>query len=81
MLQRDTVVMTRYTYLLRNLLQLAHMLLTLLFDGVRFLGLCLCPNPVLATENLFLRKQLALSEERPVTSERATNATRLGEVE
>jgi transposase InsO family protein len=52
-------------------------LLTLLDDGVRFLGLCLRPSPALAAEILFLRKQLALYEERTVTPRRATNTTRL----
>jgi putative transposase len=80
MLQRDTVVMARCMHLLRNLLQPAYTLLTLLFDGVRFLGLCLCSSPVLAAENLFLRKQLALYEERQVKPARATNATRLAMV-
>ena len=38
---------------------------------------CLRPAPVLAAENLFLRKQLALYQERHVKPARATNATRL----
>ena len=51
--------MTRYTRLLHHMLHLAGTLLTLLVDVVRFLRLCLRPAPVLAAENLFLRKQLA----------------------
>jgi transposase InsO family protein len=53
------------------------MLLTLLVDGIRFLPLCLRPAPVLAAENLFLRKQLAQYQERHIKPRRATNATRL----
>src|SRR5919109_5463911 len=69
--------MTRYTRLLHHVLHLAGTLLTLLADVVRFLRLCLRPAPVLAAENLFLRKQLALYQERHVTPRRATAATRL----
>ena len=42
--------------------------------------LCLRPAPALAAENLFLRKQLALYEERQVKPRRAPNATRLAMV-
>jgi hypothetical protein len=69
--------MTRFMYLLDNLSQLAQTLLTLLVDGVCFLGLRLCPSPALAAENLFLRKQLALYQERHVTSRRTTHAIRM----
>ena len=69
--------MTQCTRLLHNVLDLAGMLLTLLVDVIRFLRLCLRPAPVLAAENLFLRKQLALYQERQVTPRRATDATRL----
>jgi transposase InsO family protein len=58
------------------MLHLAGTLLTLLIDVVRFLWLCLRPAPVLAAENLFLRKQLAFYQERHVTPRRATDATR-----
>jgi hypothetical protein len=47
----------------RHLLQLAVMLLTLVIDALRFLGLCVRPSPRLAAGNLFLRKQLALYQE------------------
>jgi transposase InsO family protein len=57
--------------------QLASMLLSLIIDAVCYLGLCLCPSPALAAENLFLRKQLALYEERQVKPARVTNAIRL----
>jgi putative transposase len=52
------------------------MLLTLGVDAVRFLRLCLRLRPTLAAENLLLRKQLALYQERQVKPQRATNATR-----
>ncbi len=53
------------------------MLLMLLADGVRYVGLCLRSPTALAAENLFLRKQLALCRERSITPRRATPATRL----
>jgi putative transposase len=61
----------------RHVFQLASMLLTLIVDALRYLGLCLHPSPALAAENLFLRKQLALYQERNVKPRRATNATRI----
>jgi hypothetical protein len=69
--------MTRYPNLLRNLVLLACTLLTLLMDAWRFLHLCLRPSPTLAAENLFLRKQLALCQERQVKPRRPTQATRM----
>jgi putative transposase len=69
--------------MLKRLDQLCHvipfvsMLLTLAGDAIRYLGLCLWPSPLLAAENLFLRKQLALYQERKVKPRRATHATRL----
>jgi putative transposase len=77
LLQRDILTMTRYTRLLHDVLHLASMLLTLVVDIVQFLRLCLRPPTTLAAENLFLRKQLALYQERHVTPRRAHNATRL----
>jgi putative transposase len=73
----DTVVMIRCIRLLRNLMQFALPLLTLVCDAGRFLLLCLCPSPALAAEILFLRKQLALYQERHVKPRRATNAMRI----
>jgi transposase InsO family protein len=61
----------------RHVCHLASMLLVLIADAVRYLGLCLRPSPSLAAENLFLRKQLALCQERQVKPRRATNATRM----
>jgi putative transposase len=62
---------------LRHIIQPASMLLKLMVDAVCYLGLCLRPNPKLTAEVLFLRKQLALYEERQVKPRRATNATRI----
>ena len=56
------------------------MFLVLIADAVRYLGLCLRPSPALAAENLFLRKQLALYQERQVKPRQATHAIRLAMV-
>ena len=69
--------MRRFMHPLHFLIRLACTLLTLLVDVVRFLSLCLCPSPALAAENLFLRKQLALYQERHVKPRRAPNTTRM----
>jgi putative transposase len=62
---------------LHHLVQLVGLLLALVGDTARFLGLCLRPPAVLVAENLFLRKQLALYQERHIKPRRATDATRL----
>ncbi len=46
-------------------------------EFIRFLGSLLQSRSALAAENLFLRKQLALYQERQVQPRRATDATRL----
>jgi transposase InsO family protein len=69
--------MTKFPRLLYHFTQRACALLILLVDAARFLLLCLCPRPALAAENLFLRKQLALYQERHIKPRRATNATRI----
>src|SRR5919198_1111090 len=69
--------MTRCTGLLHNVWHFTGTLLTLLVDVARFLRLCLRPPSALAAENLFLRKQLALYQERHSKPRRATDATRL----
>jgi hypothetical protein len=69
--------MTTFPRRLRHLPQLAGMLLALLVDALRYLGLCLRPSAALAAENLFLRKQLALYQERHIKPKRATHATRI----
>ena len=69
--------MTPLLRLRDNLILFASTLLTLVADVVWFLGLCLRPPTTLAAENLFLRKQLAMYQERHVKPRRATNAARL----
>jgi putative transposase len=69
--------MTRLMHFIRHLGQFICMLLTLLVDSVRYLGLCLRLPAALAAENIFLRKQLALYQERHVKPRRATYATRV----
>ena len=69
--------MMRSPQLFRHLMQFPCLLLTLLGDMVRFLRLCLRLPAALAAENLFLRKQLALYQERRVKPTRATNTTRM----
>jgi hypothetical protein len=46
-------------------------------DAMRFFRLCLRSPASLAAENLFLRKQLALYQERKVKPQRATDTTRI----
>ena len=74
---RNTFAMAQYARLLHTFLQLIRMLLTLLSDALRFVGLCLRPRFALAAENLFLRKQLALYQERHGRPRRPTTATRI----
>jgi putative transposase len=62
---------------LRHIIPPASMLLKLMVDAACYLGFCLRPHPKLAAEVLFLRKQLALYEERQVKPRRATDATRI----
>jgi hypothetical protein len=69
--------MTRYLSLLCKVVPLARTLLILLMDAWRFLRLCLRPSPALAAENFFLRKQLALYQERHIKPCRPTQATRM----
>jgi putative transposase len=69
--------MIRFTRQFRHFILLIRTLLMLLGDGLRFLCLCLRPRLTLAAENLFLRKQLALYQERKVNPRRTTHATRL----
>ena len=67
---------TRWQHL-RHLIDSFYTLFTLLVDAAWYLLLCLRPSAALAAENLFLRKQLALYQEREVKPRRATNTTRL----
>lgn len=68
--------MSRVPRLLRQAWHIAAMLLTLVLDTACFLRLCLRTPMTLAAENLFLRKQLAMYQERDIKPKRATNATR-----
>jgi putative transposase len=68
--------MRRLPRILCNLVQLAGMLLIRLVEFLSFFGLCLCSPAALAAENLFLRKQLSLYQERHVKPRRATRAIR-----
>jgi transposase InsO family protein len=76
-LQKDALAMMRSPHLFRHFVQSSRILLTLLGDMVRFLRLCLRPPTALAAETLFLRKQLALYQERSVKPARTTDATRI----
>ncbi len=69
--------MMKLPSLLHHLVQRAGTLLMFLGDVLRFLGLCLRAPTALAAENLFLRKQLALYQERQIKPGRATHGTRL----
>ncbi|MCP3881162.1 MAG: transposase [Sulfitobacter sp.] len=51
-------------------------LYALFLAGGRYIALCLRPKASVAAENLFLRKQLALYQERQVKPHRADNITR-----
>jgi putative transposase len=64
----------------QHIRQQASVLLPLIIDAWRFLVQCLRPALALAAENLFLRKQLALYEERQMKPRRAADATRLAMV-
>jgi putative transposase len=68
--------MLRVPRLLHHAWHISAMLLTLVLDAARFLRLCLRAPIPLAAENLFLRKQLAMYQERDVKPKRATNGTR-----
>jgi putative transposase len=69
--------MAKFPHWRCRLKPLAGTLLTLLVDALRYVGLCLRSPAALAAENLFLRKQLALYQERKVNPRRASHATRL----
>ena len=69
--------MTRLPCLLHRITPLVRTVLTLLVDVVHYWGLCFRSPATLAAENLFLRKQLALYQERQLTPKRVTHATRI----
>jgi len=68
----ESITMRNVSVCLRHSCQFATMLLSLITDVVRYLWLCLRPSPALAAENLFLRKQLALYQERQAKPRQAT---------
>ena len=67
------MAVTKFPCLFHHLQPLTGTLLTLLVDALQYLGLCLRLPAMLAAENLFLRKQLALYQERHVKPKRATH--------
>lgn len=69
--------MTRWPQRILNLMRFTFPLFTLVCDAGRFLLLCLRSRTGLAAETLFLRKQLALYQERHVKPRRTTNAIRI----
>ena len=71
--------MLKVPSLLHHLVQLTCRVLKLLVDAAHFLWLCRHSHAALAAENLFLRKQLTLYQERHVTPRRATNTTLCGQ--
>ena len=70
-------MMRNVSDLFHDIRQLVSALLQLSTDAWHFFVLSLRPSPALAAEVLFLRKQLALYEERQIKPRRATNAIRL----
>src|SRR5215510_5628596 len=75
--QEGALRMLRLPRLLHHFVQLVRTLLALLGNTACFWLLCRRPSVALAAENLFLRKQLALYQERHIKPQRATDATRL----
>jgi putative transposase len=69
--------MIRLMRLIRHLGQFIYTILMLFGDGGRYVILRLRSPNALAAENLFLRQQLALYQERHVKPRRVTHATRL----
>ncbi len=64
-------------YLVINLVtEVAGLIRALLTDGMRFMALLARTRTALATENLFLRKQLAFYQERKIKPRRFDNVTR-----
>src|SRR5882724_1928628 len=67
--------MASLTRTIQHLAQSAVMLCALVTNAAGFLRLCLRSPATLAAENLFLRKQLALYQERHIKPQRAPDAT------
>jgi Homeodomain-like domain len=72
--------MPRLSRTIRSLVQGAYLLRTFISNVVWFLQLCLRSRVALAAENLFLRQQLTLYQERHIKPKHATNATRIAMV-
>jgi putative transposase len=68
--------MASLTRTIQQLAQSAVVLCALVSNAAGFLRLCLRSSAALAAENLFLRKQLALYQERHVKLQRIPDATR-----
>jgi hypothetical protein len=62
--------------LLRAIGRLVWALIGLAATGLHYMMICLRPSRSLAAENLFLRKQLAMFQEREIKPRRADDATR-----
>ena len=56
--------------------ELAHLACALFIDGLLFIALCTRTRAALAAENLFLRKQLAMYQERKIIPLRFDNVSR-----
>jgi hypothetical protein len=69
--------MARLSCTIRHLWQCASLLCTLILDATQCLRLCLRAPAAIAAENLFLRKQLALYQERDITPPRINHTTRI----
>ncbi len=68
--------MASLSCMIRHLWQCASMLCTLILDATHCLRLCLRSPAAIAAENLFLRKQLALYQERDIKPQRGSLTTR-----
>jgi len=77
LLQKGALYMSSVSLYLRHVVPVAYTLAMLFVAVVHFLRFSLRLPIALAAENLFLRKQLALSQERHIKPRRATDAARL----
>jgi hypothetical protein len=68
--------MATLSHIIRPLVPCAGMFCAFPFDATRLLRRCLRLPGAVAAENLFLRTQPALDQERPIMQHRATTATR-----
>src|SRR5215831_15193056 len=63
--------------MISDVMPAARIFLQLIADFVVYLGLLIRPRKAIAAENLFLRRQLALYQERKVGPRRIDRATRI----